>query len=154
MSKGLCIVALIAWLLLGSETSQAQQGNAVLLPESGTKELLRLRYLNGPAVGGYWRPTQEDISKLESSIPKIADLRSESALVGMQIAQPAKDNRQYVAVMVNSRKTIYVNGFCMPPSSTWTSRLEVIMDGGTCVWHVLYDVERQTFSHLTVNGRG
>jgi len=139
--------------LFCTETSQAQTGRSVLLPESATKQLVRMHYLRGSSIGGYWQPTKKEVATLESNLSKIADLRSEGALVGMQISEPAKDNRQYVAVTVNGRKTIYVNAFCGSASPAWATQLEVIMDGGTCVWRVLYDVDTQTFSHLMTNGR-
>jgi hypothetical protein len=129
-----------------------QEGQSVVMPETATRELLKMKRLRAESIGGYWQPTAAEISTIELQLPDIAELRSEGVLVGMQIANPGKDNRQYFAIMINGRKTIYINAFCSPPMSTWRSRLEVVMDGGTCVWQVLYDVESQSFSHLMTNG--
>ena len=103
-------------------------------------------------MGGYWQPTDKELSSLEAKIPSVANLRSERVIVGAQISEPAKNYRQYVAFTLNGHKTIYVHGFCVAPMKDWESHLEVIFDGGTCVWSVLYDVDSQTFSHLTTNG--
>ena len=150
MKRITVFVALIAALITNAN---AQQGKTTLLPPSATAEIRRLQWIEGN-VGGYWFPTPQQMATLEKKLPEIARLSVESGVKGAHIMNPAKDNRQYVALSVNGRRAIFIHAFCGTVSSSWTSHLEIIMDGGTCVWEVLYDIDSQSFSHLTTNGIG
>jgi hypothetical protein len=152
MNRRLPLIICLFAYLCSVTLAYSQQGQYVMLPASATAQFLRSNVIQGAPLGGYWEPATRQLAELETNLPKIAALRSEGALAGNQIGDPLKYNRQYVAFLLNGKKTLYINAFCVPPMKEWSSRLETIFDGGSCVWHVLYDVETQAFSHLTTNG--
>jgi len=152
MFKRFRVVMILAVWFVGAAGLHAQQGKSVLLPASESERLRKSYEIQGSKIGGYWQPTAEELSSLEANIPKISALHSEGAIVGAQIEHPENYSRQYLAITLNGKKTIYVSAFCEagPPNPThWT----IVSDGGTCVWRAIYDVETQTFSHLLTNGR-
>jgi hypothetical protein len=146
------LVPLLALLGLLLSSACAQQGKTILLPPSAAEELRRMHWIDAKEVGGYWPPTAEQMAALEKDLPHIAALSAETGVKGAHILNPAKDNRQYVALSVNGRRVIFIHAFCLPPSTSWSSHIEIILDGGACVWEAIYDVETRSFSHLVTNG--
>jgi hypothetical protein len=74
--------------------------------------------------------------------------------INRHIDQPDQYFRQYLAVVVNGKKTIFVNALCsIEAGEDWRKRLIVVSDGGKCYWNAVYDPITQTFSNLVINGR-
>jgi hypothetical protein len=124
----------------------------VLLAENEKGAVLRLCSRLGPKVEGKWKPTEQDVAKLESNLTRISSLRSAGTLKGMSIAHPEDCYRQYIPVIVAGRKLIYVNAFCGIKVPGWRTHFVTICDGGASVWGVLYDPTTGEFSDLEVNG--
>jgi hypothetical protein len=137
-------------LLFGS-TSPTQSGRATLLPETEAKGVSALCSRDSPKVDKAWTPADSELALMESHLDKIAKLRSNGGMVGVQIKHPGQSYRQYVGVMMEGHKYIYINGICGKPSARWRERLEDVCDGG-CNWGVLYNMETHKFSDLTTKG--
>ena len=89
---------------------------------------------------------------MESRLSRISRLRTQSGIVGVQIERPDHYYRQYLGIIIDERKFIFINAFCddKPPES-WCEFLVDVCDGG-CSWGVVYDVVKGEFSHLEMNG--
>jgi hypothetical protein len=99
-----------------------------------------------------------DIESLERNLSQVSNLRATNWNSEIHINHPEEYFRQYVAVLSAGKKLIFVNAFCediknSSPSPDWRNHLEIIADGGTCVWHALYDPFTGKFSGLEINGR-
>jgi len=89
---------------------------------------------------------------MESHLSRIAGLRTESGIIGVQIEHPDRYYRQYLGIIIENRKFVFINAFCDDkPTEDWTDRIVDVCDGG-CSWGVVYDVETGKFSHLEMNG--
>lgn len=96
-----------------------------------------------------------DIYGLEASLPQVSSLKAENwpADSRIRIDSPDRYFRQYVGVVQNGKKLIYVNAFSDElPVTTWRETLVVIMDGGTCCWQALFDPASGKFTSLRING--
>jgi hypothetical protein len=102
-----------------------------------------------------WEPTVADINDLEANLSQIAALSSTQPDPNQHIDDPGQYFRQYLAVAVNGKKSIFVNALCnVEPGEGWRKHLILVMDGGKCYWNAAYDPATQKFSNLVVNGRG
>jgi hypothetical protein len=127
-----------------------QSLKSVILPSSEVKEISQLCSRNSPIIEGSWNPSVEDVYAMEARLANIEKLPSGKMWRG-RIQHPEQFFRQYVGVIVNGHRAIYINAF---PSGTtyWHSHLVSVCDGGASFWGVLYDVGTRTFSQLEVNG--
>lgn len=161
-------LALLLCLLLGFEiwrlrvgsgssqqsapVSQRHKPDFVLLPEAEVATYAGL--LADPKQHlESWEPTVGDIEDLNSNLSQISALSSKDLDANRRIDAPDQYFRQYLAVVVNGKKTIFVNSLCsdvQPPNRR--KKLILGADGGKCFWHASYDPATQSFSNLVVNG--
>lgn len=91
---------------------------------------------------------------MESRLSRISRLRTESGIVGVRIENPGRYHRQYLGIVIENRKFIFINAFCDDkPPEYWRETIVDVCDGG-CSWGVVYDVATGEFSHLEMNGVG
>ena len=149
--------SLIVTLLLALAVSISAQTKTLwtLLPENQADRARQLCSRPGPPkFQGTWKPTNADIQTMESRLSRISKLRTESGILGVQIEHPDRYYRQYLGIIVDGRKFIFINAFCDDkPSESWHEFLVDVCDGG-CSWGVVYDVTAGEFSHLEMNGVG
>jgi len=89
---------------------------------------------------------------MEARLSRISRLRTQSGITSLKIQHPDRYYRQYLGVMIDSRKFVFINAFCdEKPRETWRERL-VDVCGGGCSWGVVYEVATGEFSHLEMNG--
>ena len=101
-----------------------------------------------------WEPTLGDMNDVEANLAQITALSKADADPSRHIDSPGEYYRQYLAVLIDGKKNIYVNALCsVDQESNWRKRLIVVADGGKCFWHAMYDLSTQKFSNLTINGR-
>jgi hypothetical protein len=102
---------------------------------------------------GFWTPSVDDIIKLEE---KIAEYLSQNP--SQFYSQPPVWERldeyqcQYIGLERGGRRIIYGNYFCENGGINWHQKLVIVEDGGDCYFQVEYDVERDLFIKLLVNG--
>lgn len=98
-----------------------------------------------------WTPGKDDVLKLEEKIEsylkKAAVKRSPNLW-----SKLAPYKRQYIGIMRNNRRVIFVNFFCQAYDINWKTTPVAVEDGGDCFFSVIYDVDRASFSDLRVNG--
>ena len=86
------------------------------------------------------------------------DLDSLQAAEDAVLAAPAGSRapqidgyRQYVALVGEGDRKIIVNSMCTEIDG-WTEEYIEVMDGGSCFWHALYNVDTGELEFLIVNG--
>lgn len=135
-----------------SHASQRHQPDFVLLPESEVAAYVKFLANPKPHFES-WEPTVGDIDDLNSSLPQISALSDKEPDANRHIDHPDQYFRQYLAVVANGKKTIFVNAMCSVAQPV-NLRKQLILgaDGGKCFWHADYDPATRTFSNLMVNG--
>ena len=160
---GLCcvVIAFEVWHLRSGSgvrpTASAEHRHKpdfVLLPESEVATFAQTFADPKPRVES-WEPTVGDIDDLKSNLAQISALSSKEPDTNRHIDHPDQYFRQYLAVVVNGKKIIFVNAMCsVDAGQHWRKRLALANDGGRCFWHAIYDPATQTFSELNINGLG
>lgn len=148
------LISATAIILVMASISVAQTKTRwTLLPEAEADRAKQLCSRPGPPkFQATWKPTESHIQTMESRLSRISRLRTKSGIVGVQIKHPDSYYRQYLGVVINGRKFIFINAFCDDkPPETWRESLIDVCDGG-CSWGVVYNVATGQFSHLEMNG--
>jgi hypothetical protein len=149
------LIGLACWVLLFVSTLLGQARTPfVVLPEGAAEEVNQLCSRPGPPkFQRTWKPTETDIQALESHLSRIAGLRAESGIIGVRIRHPEQYYRQYVGLIIENRRCIFIHAFCDDePPKYWRENIVDVCDGGSCSWGVVYDIETGKFSHLEMNG--
>jgi len=149
-----CIISVSLFILVAFAVGFGQTKTLwVLLPESETERARQLCSRPGPPkFQGTWKPTDADIEAMESRLSRISRLRTQSGIEGEQIKHPERYHRQYLGIVIDNRKFIFINAFCdSKPDDSWRAMLVDVCDGG-CSWGVVYDVAAGEFSRLEMNG--
>lgn len=107
----------------------------------------------GYAFSDYWTPSETDIYAFEGGI---RDFLIQTADPRFYQQPPVWDRlpeykRQYFGVMIDGRRLLFANFFCINDPN-WTTDLVVVLDGGECFWHVMYDPATGEYLNLQVNG--
>src|SRR5215510_893772 len=137
------VLILLAVLLSVAQTNT----RSTLLPETEADRATQLCSRPGPPkFQGTWKPTDNDIQSMESRLSRISRLRTQSGIAGVKIQHPDRYYRQYLGIMIDGRKFVFINAFCDDkPPETWRELLVDVCDGG-CSWGVVYDVAKGEFS--------
>ncbi len=130
--------------------------NAYLLPVSETSSALAQCSRSVPKSTGTWSPTLQDMALAERDLDKIGRLRANCCVRGARIRDPRNFIRQYVGIVLGSRKVLYINAFPIELPSRGLEQLGqkamVACDGGPGYWGVVYDPQTRRFEDLSVNG--
>ncbi len=139
-----CALALLCVTCLGQVPDQS-----VILPSSEAQSVSRLCSRQGPEhLGGGWLPSTEDIAKLERQLGDV------SRMAPMSISKPFSYRRQYVGIIIDGKRLIYVNAFPSEMNDAhWKTRFVSVCDGGPSFWGVIFDPSTGKFSELHGNGR-
>jgi hypothetical protein len=101
-----------------------------------------------------WEPTLGDMNDVEADLPQITALSKADPDRNRRIENPQKYYRQYLALQINGKRKILLNAICsVDHDANWRKHLVVVIDGGTCFWHAMYDLSTRSFSDLSVNSR-
>lgn len=140
---------------LGQPTPPAAQKHKpdfVLLPESQVAAYAQF-FADPKSHIESWEPTVADINDLNSSLSQISALSDKVTPANLHIDDPDQYFRQYLAVAINGKKTIFVNAMCsVEQAASWRKQLVVANGGGKCRWHAIYDPGTEKFSNLIING--
>jgi len=116
---------------------------------------------SGLSAEGFWTPKTSQLRKVERSLPRFLRKEMQSRPLGELsevIALAPKYRRQYLGMILNGRKVIWIN--CIPqksdngvdPFANWKREIIDVSDGGSAFWGVVYDVEKHSFDKLILNG--
>jgi hypothetical protein len=147
---------LIIALIAGSACSALSPGNSslqtrpireksILLPAEKAKELTSQCSRKGPErFSGTWNPTARELTKMEANFEKIIGLKS----------NPESYFMQYVGLLIDGKKVIYINAFRNNSytAKNWKTTPIIVCDGGDSFWGIVYDLQKEEFFDLAVNG--
>ena len=140
-------------MLLFAGVACAQAGTHwILLPATAAPEAAKQCSRGAPKVDGGWDPTTQDIAGLEQRLPAIARLEAGINGHSLHIEHPEQTYRQYVGVIVGGHRLIYVNAVGGPFEKYAREHVEIVCDGGSSFWGVLYDPATGRFFDLQTNG--
>jgi hypothetical protein len=160
MSQELVAMLLCVGLVGGQSSVQPHRAPGSMPSDAKHRSPSATRFVLLPASeailvpnAGTWRPTKADIDGLEARLQELSRVKAEDRSAGqITVDHPRQYFRQYVAVIREGRKLIFVNAFCDEVQfPDWHQRLVVVFDGGSCYWQALYEPATHRFSALLVH---
>lgn len=145
------VIALASMALLHAVAIYAQEPHAVVLPESAVKQLSSCSRPT-PKPEGAWTPSESIVATMESHLDEITNLQSKGNQESGQAIHPRTAYRQYLGIIIQGQRYVYINAACARLSADWQHRFLDVCDGGACFWGVLYNVQTGHFSDLQTNG--
>ena len=110
-----------------------------------------------PGFEGTWLPDERVLGRLEADLPRVRKLYTFAPAERDPIGNPYSYDRQYLGVVVEGRRWIFVNAFTAPGSILVeiegvdpTREIFSICDGHADHWTVLYDPKRRHFPRLII----
>jgi hypothetical protein len=107
------------------------------------------------SVEGFWIVTDKEVELVENNFKKVTTLKPNYS----KLSSLDTYAFQYIGVVRNGKKYIYINAFPAfyaerkdPFTRDWTKQPIKVHDGGNGFWGVLFDIEKQKFSNLSING--
>ena len=153
---GLALPALpIMVFLFGCSVTVLLPGHSTVLPGSAAQELSRPCSRPGPPLfSETWQPSEEDIANLEAKLRALQGRRAGlCCLLGAKLRDPGMYYRQYLGIVVDGKKVIYVNAFeAEQPPASWRTEPVDYCDGGTASWGAVFDPAGEDFRGLAFNG--
>ncbi|MEN3369080.1 MAG: hypothetical protein V7609_1223 [Verrucomicrobiota bacterium] len=161
------VVSLIGALCVSSSTYAKGRGGFTeftpvkILGKKGVIVTQAFLRESGYPADGFWKPKKSHLREVERALPTFLRKEMQSRPLGELsevIALAPKYRRQYVGMILNGRKVIWVN--CIPqksengvdPFANWNREIVDVSDGGSGFWGVIYDVEKHSFERLILNG--
>jgi len=94
---------------------------------------------------GSWQPSKADIDGLEASLPQLVGLKADER---RRIEHPERYFRQYLGIIRDGKKLIYVNAPCqIADARYWREHLVSVFDGGSCYWQAYLRSGHKTISN-------
>jgi hypothetical protein len=96
--------------------------------------------------------TNSDIETLKNNFKKILIIKDKR---GKTIKNLSDYAYQYVGLIIDGKKYIYINAFIYSKIETekdWKTKPIIVCDGGISFWGVLFDIEKSNFIQLEING--
>jgi hypothetical protein len=129
--------------------------NGVIVTEAFLRE-------SGLPAEGFWKPSRSELKEVERALPTFQRMQTRNRptikeLVELTALVP-KSRRQYVGMILDGRKVIWVNAIPQKPRKeidpfvNWKREIIDVSDGGSKFWGVVYDVEKHSFVKLILNG--
>jgi hypothetical protein len=133
----------------------------------------RSERIDQPEARDYWTPSPADVAEMESRLrsalvrQRDADDRLQgrskgarrdvhvfrSHHIGQILEHLAAYRRQYVGIVVQGEKRLFVNCFRGDPQqhASWRQQLVDVDDGGFYYWRIQYQVDRKRFLEVDIN---
>ena len=141
-----------------------QSSNYTVLDSTQASSLVTQCSRWAPTISSAWNPRDSDIANLEHNLGAIQGLTADSgSIIGVRIVNPSAFLRQYVGVVIGTKRFVYVNAFPLAEFEEWPSSVQrpdwrrepyIVCDGGESYWGVLFDPVTCTFWGLATNGIG
>jgi hypothetical protein len=133
---------------------QLLQGSRIVRGEDYQGALFAKGQVNKLYVGetDFWTPTADDVKTLEAGLEAFLRERADPRLDQKVLLTLREYNRQYVGIMENEHRKVYVLFYCNFPLEQLRDGVIIVNDGGDCFFQLKYDVDAQKFDELTVNG--
>lgn len=123
--------------------------HGVIIPKEHKAQLGMVTSAN-EKLTGFWTPNLESVQSFEAGL--LSYLEKSPPKMSPNLAQKSiKYKRQYIGFLEGEKKLIYGNFICIPLEG-WTELFVEIAGGGDCFFQIVFDVQTQTYSDLSVNG--
>lgn len=104
--------------------------------------------------------TNKEVKLLEDNFKKVTSVTPSGCCdQGQGIRDLVMYGYQYVGVMINNQKFIYINAFMLPDFKIkdpyrpdWREQIIMSSDGGNAYWGVLFNLTTYEFERLAING--
>jgi hypothetical protein len=150
LNSRLLILVFIFQVTVGCQNNVQQSGSGILFDVSKGKKLLE--DCSGSelqdSVSFFWTPSVKEYRELQTNFYKLSP----------QIKNPDDNLFQYIGILLNGKKYIYLNGF---PKSELENVKSVHQDlktsvvltcgGGSRFWRALFDVDLKAFTKIQIN---
>ena len=133
-------------LIQGSQIMRGAEYQGVLFTEGQVDRL----YVGETA---FWTPTAEDVAALEAGLGAFLQKRADPRLDAQVLPTLPSYNRQYVGIIEDGRRKVYVLFYCDIPLEELQDDILIVLDGGDCYFQLKYDIEDKMFDELMVNGQ-
>ncbi len=129
--------------------------------------------IDEPEARDYWTPSSADVAEMESRLrgaleqQRKADNRLQRRAKGARrdlhifrshhidriVDNLSAYRRQYVGIVVQGEKRLFVNCFRASPQehSSWRQQFVDVDDGGSAYWRIQYQVDRKRFLEIDIN---
>jgi len=121
---------------------------SIIVPQEKAADFIYA--LNGETIEQGWTPSQKDILLLEERIQAYL----ETELIDARLMPLSNYQRQYAGANVKEHHLLYGNFFCQSFDVDWRKIPIVVLDGGNCFFHVIYDLKTEDFVLFNINGEG
>ncbi|GEM_PF-3272289 len=156
----LLIVLCSLWKLTGGNAEQPPYAfeevrtgtsDGVIVPRDRAGE-----FYYGSKAQGYFTPLKKDVLKAEGAVVDYIEGHTPQFKGYPYVPDLDKNladyKRQYVGVVIEGKRKIWLNFFCRTDSIDWKRYPYRVFGGGGCYFHVLYDIDSAAFSELWING--
>jgi hypothetical protein len=124
----------------------------------------------GVDAESFWTPSPQDVELVETRLKAALEKAAKepatfneyartadahkylSEQTGQILRHYSEYRRQYLGLIINGKRHIYINSFLSDAGVDYTHQLIVVFDGGFGFWRILYSVEDSHFHGLTING--
>jgi len=137
-------------------------GRYALMPIAAARRLTDQCSRPAPRIESTWDATTSDVEQLERDIVRLEGRKADGCcLSGFRLRRIDSFFRQYVGIVVDGKRYIYVNAFPINEFENWPKEVPVpdwktepilACDGGSGYWGVLYEPRTRRFSDLFFNG--
>jgi hypothetical protein len=156
----LSLTCILSSLLANSQSLQFKPSFGVAFDSSFGSTLINQCSRSFPdSVNGFWNLTSNEILRLETKFKLVKSITAKDCcLIGGKVTSVKTFGFQYFGVFVNGQPFIYINAFTLTDVEDLKARgfdpalyPVLVCDGGDYYWGVLFDLERNEFSHLAFN---
>jgi hypothetical protein len=136
----------------------------VILSVEQAANVLQQCSRSSSTLDGTWTVTPKDVELLEQDLLRLNGMKARGCcIMGWRLENVDSYLRQYVGIVVEGRRYIYINAFPVDTFDDWPAQAEKLdwkrepfhaCDGGGAFWGVLYDPATRRFSQLAFNGIG
>ena len=98
---------------------------------------------------GFWVPSEAEVLEAEKRLEEF--LANEGPL---EVSEKANNySRQYVGILINEKKALYINAFFVPGRTVpnWRTQYIVVCDGGPNAWGDIPQWDRKIYCSLIGN---
>lgn len=150
---------LVCSFVLQAQNNYFKPGHSTIIDSSKGDMMIHQSRLM-PRISGFWNVTEKEIDLLEINFKKLSAVDSSFCESGdCKLDSLHKFVYQYIGVIYQGRKLVYINAFRFRSDSdlktrfgNWKTNPVRVLDGGNSYWGVLFDIDRQEFIHLSFNG--
>jgi len=157
MKYTILIITLLFILFLNNVNAQSHietKYSTTIEAEEGSKLLNQPSRKTPKFISNYYTPEEEDIRQMELNFNKIKSLKSGNK----QINNLEQYAYQYVGIIIDGNKYIYINAFSISCFETfpiwietWKKEPITMYDGGDLYWGAVYNPVSNRFSQLFFN---